>query len=74
MGKQVGFEDVLRYFDEDGDGKVLPSELKHGLGNLGREPQETTGIVELGGASLQVFSFTIYENFSYFITISFIYP
>ncbi|TKY50019.1 apyrase 6 [Spatholobus suberectus] len=26
------------------------------LGNLGREPQETTGIVELGGASLQVTS------------------
>jgi len=37
MGKQVGFEDVLRYFDEDGDGKVLPSELKHGLGMMGGE-------------------------------------
>ena len=28
------------------------------LGNLGREPQETAGIVHLGGDSLQVFSFT----------------
>ncbi|KAH1162098.1 hypothetical protein GYH30_000823 [Glycine max] len=37
MGKQVGFEDVLRYFDEDGDGKVSPSELKHGLGMMGGE-------------------------------------
>lgn len=33
--------------------------VNYALGNLGREPQETTGIVELGGASLQVFSFTI---------------
>ncbi|KAG5035731.1 hypothetical protein JHK87_010641 [Glycine soja] len=37
MGKQVGFEDVLRYFDEDGDGKVSPSELKHGLRMMGGE-------------------------------------
>jgi len=37
--------------------------VNYALGNLGREPQETTGIVELGGASLQVFSFTIYDNF-----------
>lgn len=31
------------------------------LGNLGREPQGTIGIVELGGDSLQVFSFTILQ-------------
>ncbi|XP_068494625.1 probable apyrase 6 isoform X1 [Phaseolus vulgaris] len=30
--------------------------VNYALGNLGREPQETTGIVELGGASLQVTS------------------
>ncbi|XP_027932301.1 probable apyrase 6 isoform X3 [Vigna unguiculata] len=30
--------------------------VNYALGNLGREPQETTGIVELGGASLQVAS------------------
>ncbi|KAK7401215.1 hypothetical protein VNO78_12538 [Psophocarpus tetragonolobus] len=30
--------------------------LNYALGNLGREPKETTGIVELGGASLQVTS------------------
>lgn len=28
----------------------------YALGTLGKEPQETTGIVELGGASLQVLS------------------
>ena len=33
--------------------------VNYALGNLGREAQETTGIVELGGASLQVFSFTM---------------
>ncbi|CAJ1964894.1 unnamed protein product [Sphenostylis stenocarpa] len=30
--------------------------VNYALGKLGREPQETTGIVELGGASLQVTS------------------
>ncbi|KAF7831555.1 putative apyrase 6 [Senna tora] len=30
--------------------------VNYALGNLGREPQETTGIVELGGDSLQVTS------------------
>lgn len=33
----------------------------YALGNLGREPPETTGIVEFGGDSLQVFSFTILQ-------------
>ncbi|XP_047177927.1 probable apyrase 6 isoform X1 [Vigna umbellata] len=37
--------------------------VNYALGNLGREPHETTGIVELGGGSLQVFSFTIYDHF-----------
>ena len=34
----------------------------HALGSLGGDPWETTGIIELGGASAQVFSFSLSEN------------
>ncbi|RDY09584.1 putative calcium-binding protein CML19, partial [Mucuna pruriens] len=33
----VEFERVLRHFDEDGDGKISPSELRKRLGMMGRE-------------------------------------
>jgi calcium-binding protein CML len=35
--KNAGFEHVLRYFDEDGDGKVSPAELRQRLGVMGEE-------------------------------------
>ncbi|CAJ2644428.1 unnamed protein product [Trifolium pratense] len=37
MMKNAGFEHVLRYFDEDGDGKVSPTELRHKLRVMGEE-------------------------------------
>lgn len=37
MRKEAGFEHVLRYFDEDGDGKVSPSELRQRLRMMGEE-------------------------------------
>lgn len=35
--KEAGFEHVLRYFDEDGDGKVSPMELRQRLRMMGQE-------------------------------------
>ena len=36
MSKTVGYlEHVLNYFDEDGDGKISPSELRNRLGFMG---------------------------------------
>lgn len=36
MGKHVGYlEHVFLYFDEDGDGKISPSELRNRLGLMG---------------------------------------
>ncbi|XP_004500649.1 calcium-binding protein CML38-like [Cicer arietinum] len=37
MMKDAGFEHVLRYFDEDGDGKVSPKELRQKLREMGEE-------------------------------------
>ncbi|OIV98171.1 hypothetical protein TanjilG_18286 [Lupinus angustifolius] len=37
MRSDTQFERVLRYFDEDGDGKVSPSELRHKLSMMGGE-------------------------------------
>ncbi|KAJ1432541.1 EF-Hand 1, calcium-binding site [Sesbania bispinosa] len=31
------FEGVLKYFDEDGDGKISASELRNGIGKMGGE-------------------------------------
>lgn len=42
------FEHVLRYFDEDGDGKISPTELRNGVGMMGGELlfQEAEIVVE----------------------------
>lgn len=48
MRKDAGFEHVLRYFDEDGDGKISPSELRQRLGEMGGEllPREADMVIE----------------------------
>ncbi|XP_023529455.1 probable calcium-binding protein CML31 [Cucurbita pepo subsp. pepo] len=42
------YDHVLRYFDEDGDGKISPSELRNRLGLIGGEllPAEAEAAVE----------------------------
>ncbi|KAK7323289.1 hypothetical protein VNO77_26755 [Canavalia gladiata] len=37
MGSSTDFERVLKYFDEDGDGKISPSELRNRVGLMGGE-------------------------------------
>ncbi|TKY49716.1 Calcium-binding protein CML38 [Spatholobus suberectus] len=37
MRMNAEFEHVLKYFDEDGDGKISPSELRNRLGTMGGE-------------------------------------
>ncbi|TKY49715.1 putative calcium-binding protein CML19 [Spatholobus suberectus] len=37
MRMNAEFERVLKYFDEDGDGKISPSELRNRLGMMGGE-------------------------------------
>ncbi|XP_061362895.1 putative calcium-binding protein CML19 [Gastrolobium bilobum] len=35
--RNAGFERVIKYFDEDGDGKISPSELRNRVGMMGGE-------------------------------------
>lgn len=46
--RNIEFERVLRYFDEDGDGKVSPTELRRRVGMMGGEllPKEAEIAVE----------------------------
>ncbi|KAJ1426952.1 EF-Hand 1, calcium-binding site [Sesbania bispinosa] len=37
MRRVAEFERVLKYFDEDGDGKISASELRNGIGKMGGE-------------------------------------
>ncbi|KAJ1432544.1 EF-Hand 1, calcium-binding site [Sesbania bispinosa] len=37
MRRVAEFERVLKYFDEDGDGKISPSELRNRIGKMGGE-------------------------------------
>jgi len=42
------FEDVFRYFDEDGDGKISAAELRNCMRNVGEElsAEDAEGVVE----------------------------
>lgn len=49
---------ILIWYTGEEQGVYAWVSANYALGTLNSDPRETTGIVELGGASLQVLSFT----------------